>query len=90
MIRASVYVDLSAEPESGSTLDRRKLSVLERCPTGAHVVVDFGQREFVSRDAAFWLHEQDSRLDIEIRAERPEAVARFVHAARAGDWQVGA
>lgn len=88
MITGEVYINLVTEPEASSTIDRRKLSVLDRCPDGARVLVDIGRRQYVSRDVATWLHEHDHRLAITIRGERPEAVARFVGAARAGEWSV--
>lgn len=69
-----------------SSADRRALDVLRHCPRGAHVVVDLGERTFVSEDAARALHEHDHDLQIEIRGSDPEAVARFVRAARAGSW----
>ena len=88
MITGELYVRLTVDPETGSTIDRRKLAVLERCPDGAQVVVDIGRRQYVSQDAAVWLHEHDHRLSITIRGEHPEAIARFVAAARAGEWSV--
>lgn len=88
MIAGCLYVDLTREPDVYGSGDRQALDVLERCPDGARVVVDIGRREFVTQDAALWLHNHDHRLSIEIRGESPEAIRRFVSAARAGDWSV--
>lgn len=82
----SVRIDLSREPETGETLDRRRLDVLRECPDGARVVVDIGRRHYVSQDAAYWIHEHDTRLLIEIRGENPRGVAELVRAAREGEW----
>ena len=41
-----------------------------------------GDRDFVSEDAARWLHEHDHRLQLDIRGTNPAAVQRFVRAAR--------
>jgi len=86
VIRGEVYIDLTLEPDTGSSQERRKLQVLQGCPDGAVVVVDIGRRNFVTHDAATWLHEHAGRLAITIRGTDPQAVAHFVSAARAGDW----
>jgi hypothetical protein len=86
MIRGTVRIDLSVDVELGDTRDRQQLSVLENCPDGAHVIIDLGARRHVSQDAATWLHQHDARLDIEICAERPDAVGALLRAARAGQW----
>jgi hypothetical protein len=87
VITGCVYVDLTVDPDDFSR-DRRQLAVLEHCPDGARVVVDIGRRRYVTHDAAIWLHEHDHRLAIEIHGVEPDAVLRFVQAARAGDWSV--
>lgn len=84
MITGEVLVRLTAEPEIGSTLDRRKLAVLEQCPDGARVVVDIGRRQYVPHDVVRCLHEHDHRLDITIQGESPAAIGKFVQAARSG------
>gem|GEM_PF-2820896 len=91
MITGSVYVDLTREPSIAGDdqgQDRRALDVLDRCPAGSHVVVDIGEREFVTRDAATWLGRNAERLLIEVRGTDLAAVTRFVRAGRAGDWSV--
>lgn len=93
MISGTVIVDLSQVDVAAARLqrtDRYLLDVLSRVPNGARVIVDIGDRKHVSQDAAVWLNEHDHRLDIEIRGTDPDAVARFVRAGRAGEWQVGA
>lgn len=89
MITGSVYVALP-ELEHGDQphADRWALCVLDQCPDGASVVVDIGDRQYVTRDAAHWLKKNDHRLQIDIRGTKPEAVLRFVLAAREGDWSV--
>ena len=89
MITGSIYIDLSDEGDIiFDNRDRNALVVLEQCPDGAHVVVDIGGRKFVTEDAARWLHAHDHRLQVDIRGRRPDAVLRFVTAARAGTWSV--
>lgn len=88
MITGAVTVDLTVEPELFDSRDRQKLSVLSVCPDGVHVIVDIGRRQFVSQDAAVFLHEHDHRLDIVIHGDDPAAVLRYVQAARAGSWEV--
>ncbi|SDS21275.1 hypothetical protein SAMN04488570_1381 [Nocardioides scoriae] len=91
MITGNVYVDLrksSDDPYQECRADRRRLAVLERCPDGASVLVDIGRRQYISEDAARHLHEQDHRLAITIQGDLPEAVARFVRAARDAEWSV--
>lgn len=93
MISGTVYVDLSAFDAGAARLqrtDRYLLDVLNRVPDGARVVVDIGDRAHVSQDAAVWLHNHDHRLLIEIQGTNPDAVASFIRAGRAGEWQVGA
>lgn len=90
MIGGVVTVDLTVEPELFDSRDRQKLAVLGVCPDGVRVIVDIGRRQFVSQDAAFFLHEHDHRLSIEIHGEDPAAVLRYVQAARVGGWAVGA
>ena len=91
MITGSIYINL---PElkndwlNQSHADRRALTVLDDCPDGVTVIIDIGAREFVSQDAAIWLHKHDHRLQVDIRGSRPMAVARFIAAARAGSWEV--
>lgn len=84
----AVRIDLSVEPASAPSRDRKQLSMLEACPDGARVIVDIGQRTYVSQDAAIWIHDHADRLLIEIVGAYPDAVSRFVQAARAGDWSV--
>lgn len=91
MITGSIYVKLPELrddwPNQGGA-DRRALSVLRQCPDGADVIVDIGDRDYVSQDAAIWLYEHDHRLRIDIRGSKPRAVQEFVGAARAGTWDV--
>lgn len=88
MIRGQVYVDLRTEPELFSTLDRQRLSILDRCPSGATVIVDLGARDFLTADTLYWIKHHEARLDIVIQAQDPEAVARFVLGGRAGHAEV--
>lgn len=91
MITGSIYVplpELKGDWLNQASADRRALQVLDECPDGAVVIVDIGQREFVTEDAARWLHQHDHRLQIDIRGSQPIAVARFITAARAGTWSV--
>lgn len=91
MITGSIYVSLPERRDDWmwqGNADRRALRVLDECPDGAVVIVDIGDRDFVTDDAARWLHQHDHRLQIDIRGSRPAAVARFVTAARAGTWSV--
>jgi hypothetical protein len=89
MIAGAVKLDLSREPEGDQlNRDRRLLQVLDLCPDGARVVVDIGSRQYVSQDAAHWLHKHDHRLQIEVIGTDPAAVLQFVLAGRAGDWSV--
>lgn len=92
MITGTVTVALVlAEAEQDqSAADRRALGVLPQCPDGAHVEIDLGARKFVDHSVAHLLHEQDHRLQIEIRGSDPTAVARLIRAARTGLWEVGA
>ena len=91
VITGTVYVDLS-QVDSAMALyqrgDRYLLDVLNRVPDGACVIVDIGDRSFVTQDAARWLHEHDHRLSIDIHGTDPDAVARFIRAGRAGEWSV--
>lgn len=92
MISGTIYVDLSmadGSTERGQRPDRYLLDVLPRVPDGARVVVDIGNRQRVSQDAAVWLHDHNHRLEIEIRGTNPEAVATFIRAGRAGEWVAG-
>lgn len=89
MIAGRVIVDLARVEESASEEarhDRRQLAVLEHCPDGAEVIIRIGRRQYVTQDAAHWLHEHDERLSITIEGDLPDAVLNFVRAARAGDW----
>jgi hypothetical protein len=88
VITGAVHIDLTAADYSSqlARTDRHLLDVLNRVPDGARVVVDIGNRKFVTQDAAAWLHEHDHRLSIEIHGTHPEAVAAFIHAGRTGDW----
>lgn len=91
MVTGAVYVDLTQEPDAARETharDRQRLAVLEHCPDGARVVVDIGRRQYVTDDAARWLHQHEPRLLIEIIGQRPEGVLRFVQAARADDWSI--
>lgn len=81
-------VDLAADPYSRQNTDRHMLDVLRAVPDGARVVVDIGNRQHVSQDAAVWLHDHDHRLEVEIRGTDPAAVSRFIRAGRAGSWDV--
>lgn len=92
MITGTVVIDLSACDYSSQMqrTDRHLLDVLNQVPDGARVIVNIGNRRHVTQDAAVWLHEHDHRLDIEIRGSSPDAVAAFIRAGRAGEWQVGA
>lgn len=87
MITGEVVIDLSSEGDPERS-DRRRLAVLEHCPEGSRVVVNIGDRLFVTQDAARWLHQHDHRLTIVICGSRPHAVAQFIRAARAGEWSV--
>jgi hypothetical protein len=69
-------------------LDRCRLDVLERVPDGAAVIVDIGDRQFVSQDAAIWIHRHIERLHIRIDGTDPASVRSFVSAAQGGDWRV--
>ena len=86
LITGCVVIDLSTEPTVGGNRDRRLLDQLASAPDGCRVVVNVGRRSYVSQDAARWLHEHDHRLFIEIQGARAAAVARFVQAARTGEW----
>lgn len=88
MITGRLYVDLTVEPATDLSRDRRKLSVLDGCPDGTKVTVDIGRRRFASPDAAWWLHRHEERLEIEILGEDRDAIARFVRAGRAGHLAV--
>jgi hypothetical protein len=92
MITGCVRINLSQDDYSSQLqrTDRHLLDVLHRVPDGARVVVDIGDRKFVTQDAAAWLHEHDHRLSIEIHGTNPEAVAAFIHAGRSGDWGLSA
>jgi hypothetical protein len=91
VITGTVFIDLS-EVDTGMAqfqrADRYLLDVLSAVPDGARVVVNVGDRRYVSQDAAVWLHDHDHRLEIEIQGTDPRTVARFIRAARCGgDWQ---
>jgi hypothetical protein len=88
MITGCVFIKLDVDPTEDFSLDRRKLAALDRCPDGAEVLVDIGRRQFVTQDAASWLHRHDHRLSITIVGECPDAVGHFIAAARAGLWSV--
>lgn len=90
MISGTVYVDLSASDHSDllQRTDRYLLDVLSMVPDGARVVVNIGDRQHVTQDAAVWLHEHDHRLVIDIQGTDPRAVARFVQAGRVGEWVI--
>lgn len=89
MITGRVMISLHREPDASDyARDRRALSRLEESPDGAEVIVDIGARQYVSEDAAHWLHQHDHRLQIVIQGSSPSAVATFVRAARAGEWSV--
>lgn len=82
MVTGVVAVDIS---EAGyPAFDRQRLDVLTRCPDGARVRVDVGDRLYVSADAARWLHAHADRLEIEVCGADPEVVQRFIDAARTG------
>lgn len=77
-----VVVDIS---EVGyPAFDRQRLDVLSRCPDGALVRVEVGDRPYVSEDAARWLHAHADRLLITISGIDPETVQRFIDGARTG------
>lgn len=91
MITGTILIDLSGVDESMAVYqrgDRYLLDVLHMVPDAAHVVVDIGDRKFVTQDAATWLHEHEHRLSIEIRGTNPRAVQCFISAARSGEWAV--
>lgn len=91
MIGGRIVIDLSAVSSDGweeAHSDRHKLQVLDQCPDGVEVVVQIGQRRYISQDAAYWLHQHDARLQILIEGADPKAVQHFVAAARAGEWSV--
>jgi len=88
VITGCILIDLSTEPTPGDNRDRRLLDQLTAAPDGCRVVVNIGNRRFISQDAARWLHDHDHRLFIEIQGARTAAVARFVQAARSGDWSL--
>lgn len=90
MIRGEVVVDLSVEPDTDWNRDRRQLQVLDLCPNGATVNVLIGARKYPSQDVAHLLKIHGDRLDVVVSGPDPEAVLRFVMAARAGDWSVSA
>lgn len=91
MIGGRIIVDLSAADANAASeahTDRSRLQMLEHCPDGAEVTVFIGQRRYVSQDAAVWLHEHDSRLEITIEGADPDVVLKFVRSARSGEWSV--
>jgi hypothetical protein len=85
VVTGRITVLLDVEPDTNWTRDRRQLAVLDRCPDGAEVLVDIGNRQHPTPDAAGWLCKHESRLAITISGSCPEAVSRFIHAARSGD-----
>jgi hypothetical protein len=85
MVTGRITLSLEVEPDEDWTRDRRVLAVLDRCPDGAEVVVDIGSRQHPTQDAAGWLCKHESRLIITISGSCPEAVSRFIQAARTGD-----
>lgn len=90
MISGAITIDLSQADFSSQLqrTDRYLLDVLKRAPEGARVIVDIGDRQHVTQDAAAWLHDHDHRLEIEVHGTSPEAVARFIRAGRTGTWEV--
>ena len=89
MITGAVRIDLHGDADdwmNAGYADRCALEVLRRCPDGARVIVDIGNRFHVTDDAVHWLHDHEQRLVIEIQGADPETVAKFVRAARLGTW----
>lgn len=83
-LAASIRADLSVEPDLLSSHDRRELQLLDDAPTGAHVVVDIGSRQWVSDDTAQWLHRHVDRLNIEISGTQRANIRAWMDAARTG------
>jgi len=89
MITGAVRFDLTMEPGLIDNRDRRVLAGLSQVPDGARAVVDIGSRQYITEDAAAWLHAHADRLLIEIQGTNAAAVRTFVAAGRAGGaWSV--
>lgn len=95
MLTASVYIDISSEPDDLSDArDRRRLDVLEGIPDGARVTVYVGARQHPSPDAVRWLHAHSERLHIELTGATGPIARAWLDSARTGDpvsapWPVG-
>lgn len=88
MITGTVAIDLSRTDNGMASevarQDRRRLVALERCPDGAHVVIDVGGRSWLYEDALAMLRRHGDRLSIELVGAEPAMLAELVPAARRG------
>lgn len=87
MITGCVVIDLTTEDRLHD-VDGARLAELDLVPDGCEVVVNIGNRSYVSQRAADLLHEHDHRLSIRISGVSAAGVGRFVRAARDGCWSV--
>lgn len=87
MLTASVYIDLSTEPDLLSSHDRRELAALDQVPDGAHVVIDIGSRQWANDDVARIVHRHVDRLDIELKGTTRANLRLWVNACRTGSME---
>lgn len=87
MITGCVVIDLTAEDRLHD-VDGARLAELALVPDGCEVVVNIGNRPYVSQRAADLLSQHARRLLIKINGTNAAAVGAFVRAARRGYWQV--
>lgn len=85
-IAGRVTIDLSADLDTFDPGydDRRRLDVLHRCPDGVEVVIQLGQRQYLTEGAVQWIHEHGDRLRITIEGPFPDTLMDIVRATRAG------
>lgn len=87
VITGLVVIDLTVE-DLCHDVDGRQLEDLALVPDGGEVLVNVGNRRYVTQRAADILHEHDHRLLIRIAGTNPGTVGTFVRAARDGYWSV--
>jgi hypothetical protein len=89
MLTASVYLDLTIEPELHDSRERRELGTLQSLPDGVRVVIDVGSRTCPTADFAAFVHPHIERLDIDIRGDKRADHRAWLKAARKGHcWLV--